>query len=39
MRKLIFLLLGVVAPPLAWLFGALMSGGGHNYAAMIVLFP
>jgi hypothetical protein len=38
MRKLIFLLLGIVATPLAWLVGALMSGG-HNYAVMLALFP
>lgn len=39
MRKLVLLLLGIGLTPLAWLFGALMSGGGHNYAVMIALFP
>lgn len=38
-RKLIPLLLGIVATPLAWLAGALLSGGGHNLAGMMALFP
>jgi hypothetical protein len=40
MRKIwLFLIIGILATPLLWLLGAFLSGGGHNYAMMIVTFP
>jgi hypothetical protein len=38
-KRWLFLIVGIIAAPLFWLLGALMSGGGHSYAMMIVFFP
>ena len=38
-KRWLFLIVGILLTPLFWLLGAFLSGGGHNYAMMVVFFP